>query len=200
MERSPPTVQLRVADASLADVAEGRARISREEFDALALTPGSLVRIRGEAPILADAYPAGAEDDGLGLIRLDGTQRHRLRVSLGDTVEVARYDAADAVKIRCRAIGSSRALDVSPYDVHAALLNHMVTRGDTFSISPSRRDFEARVSLLGLSVVDVVGSSAGAHAALVRVVETHPSGVVRVVSETEIEIAHAGESDDESEA
>ena len=194
------TIQLRVADASLPDIAEGRARISSDTFRALGLSPGSLVTIRGAQPILADAYPAGIEDDGLGLVRLDGTQRLRLRVSLGDQVEVSRYDAANAARVRCVALGSSRALELSPYDVRAALLNKTITRGDTFSVSPARRDFEARVSVLGLNLVDVVGSSAGAHAALLRIVDTVPSGAVRVVAETEIDVVRAGEPGDDQDA
>jgi transitional endoplasmic reticulum ATPase len=194
-----PMVVLRVADSGIGDVAEGRARISRDQFAALGLTAGALIRISAAEKILADAYPAGAEDDGLSLVRLDGTQRHRLQVRIGDMVDVRPYESANAKVVRCVALGSNRALDVSPYDVHSALVGQTVTRGDTFSISPARRDFEASVSLLGLSVVDVVGSSAGAHAALIRVAETTPPGAVRIVAETEIEILRGGDSDSGAE-
>jgi hypothetical protein len=190
------TRRLRVGDAELADIGEGRARISRQAFNALRLKQGSLVRIMGKHPILAAAHTAGAEDDELDLVRLDGTQRHRLQVQIGDTVEVRRYDARDAKRIRCVTLGSSRALEVSPYDVRSALANQTITVGDTISVSPARRDFQAQVSLLGLNVVEVVGSSTGAHAALIRVVETVPPGPVRVSEETEIELLPASQIDD----
>jgi transitional endoplasmic reticulum ATPase len=196
MDWNAPSLLLHVGDARLEDIAEGRARISRQAFDALNLRRGNLVQIIGKHPILASALPAGIEDDELDLVRLDGTQRRKLLVDIGETVEVRRYDAKPAERIRCVTLGSSRALDISPYDIRSALVDQMVTTGESFSVSPARRDFQAQVSLLGVDLVGVVGSSAGAHAALIRVIETVPSGIVRITTETEIELLPVAEVDD----
>jgi transitional endoplasmic reticulum ATPase len=188
------SVRLRVGDAKLEDVAEGRARVSAYVFRTLQLKQGDLVQVAGKSRILAAALPTGPEDEGLDLIRLDGTQRVKLGVDVGETVEVRRYDARAAQRVRLVAIGSRRALEVSPPEIRATLAEKSVIVGDTFAVAPDRRDFQAEVSVLGLRLVEFTGSSAGPNAVLVRVVETSPPGVVRVTDETEIEITPADET------
>ena len=191
--------RMRVADAKLEDVAEGRARLSSESFSALRLKRGDRVQISGAARILAAALPAGPEDDGLDLVRLDGTQRRKIGVRVGETVEVKRFDPKSAERVRLIAVGNNRALEMSPHEIRATLAEQSVVVGDTFSVAPERRDFQAEVSVLGLRLVEFTGSSAGPNAVLVRVVETSPPGVVRVTDETEIEITPADESDESSD-
>ena len=185
--------RLRVADAKLEDVAEGRARLSRESFSALRLKRGDRVQIAAAGHILAAALPAGPEDDGLDLVRLDGTQRRKIGVQVGETVEVKRYDPKSAEHVRLIAVGDNRALELSPHEIRATLAEQSVVVGDTFAVAPDRRDFQAEVSVLGLRLVEFTGSSAGPNAALVKVVETSPAGVVRVTDETEIELVPAAE-------
>lgn len=189
-------VRLHVGDAKLEDVAEGRARISRESFDALHLSVDDVVRLTGPRTLLARAHLAGVEDDGLELVRIDGSQRRALGVGLGDVVTVEVYHAAAAERVRLVALGSARALELSAYDVRAALGNRPIEAGETIIVAPARRDFEVNVSVLGLSLVDVVGSSSGAHAALLRVVETSPHGLVRLTADTIIDILPPGDVDE----
>ena len=196
MERRELGIRLRVGDASLEDVAEERARISREAFDALGLEPEDIVRIIGQHSVLARAHLAGVEDDGLGLVRLDGGQRRTLRVSLGELVTVLPYAVAAARRLRVAVLGSARSVELSSYDLRSALRNRPITTGESLMIAPARRDFQANVSVLGLSLVDVVGSSSGAHAVLIRVIETDPPGVVRLADDTEIEFLPAGDVDE----
>jgi transitional endoplasmic reticulum ATPase len=194
MTGSTESVRLRVGDAKLEDVAEGRARLSPHIFRTLRLKQGDMVQVGGKKHILAAALPAGAEDEGLDLIRLDGTQRLKLGVHVGDTVEVQRYDARAAQRVRLVTLGNSRALEMAPHEIRATLAEKSVIVGDTFSVAPDRRDFQAEVSVLGLRLVEFTGSSAGPNAVLVRVVETSPPGVVRITDETEIEVIPAAES------
>ena len=196
MRGSKLGVRLHVADAKLEDVAEGRARISRESFDALQLSVDGLVKIVGQTSLLARSHLAGVEDDGLELVRLDGSQRRDLGVRLGDIVEVRRYEATPARRVRLIALGSARSLELSPYDIRAALGTRPIVVGETLTVAPTRRDFEANVSVLGLSLVGVVGSSSGAHAAIVRVLETFPSGVVCLTDDTVIELLPPGDVDE----
>src|SRR5919202_272318 len=124
------SIRLRVADAQLEDVAEGRARLSRDVFDALRLKRGELVQIAGPQKVLASAFPAGPEDDGLNLVRLDGTIRRRLAVDIGEAVEVRRYDPRVAKRVRLVAIGDSRALgELTPEDVRATLAEQTIIVG-----------------------------------------------------------------------
>jgi transitional endoplasmic reticulum ATPase len=189
-------IRLRVGDAKLEDVAEGRARISQDVFRILRLKPGDMVRITGAHNILATAYPADSEDDGLKLLRIDGSLRRKAGVDLGGTVEVRRHEERGAERVKILALGNSNTICVSPEDVRAALAEKPVIAGDELLVAPNRRDFQAEVSILGLSLVGVVGSSAGADATLLRVIETTPGGVVHVTDDTYIEFLLPGEEAD----
>ena len=123
----------------------------------------------------------------------------KLGVNVGEMVDVRRYDARTAKRVRLMSIGNSRALQMAPEEIRATLTDKSVIVGDTFAVAPERRDFQAEVSVLGLRLVEFTGSSAGPNAVLVRVVETSPPGVVRVTDETEIEITPADESDGSSD-
>ena len=189
-------IRLHVGDAKLEDVAEGRARISRDSFDALLLSVDDVVRVVGARTLLARAHIAGVEDDGLQLVRLDGSQRRTLGVQLGGVVQVSRFEAMRAEHVRLVAIGSRRSLELSPYDIRAALGERPITTGETVIVAPARRDFEAHVSVLGINLVGLVGSSSGAHGATLRVVETSPQGLVHLTEDTIIDILPPGDIDE----
>jgi transitional endoplasmic reticulum ATPase len=185
-------VRLRVGDARLEDVAEGRARLSRELFPALGLKRGDRVRVTGEHSILATALPADPEDDGLELVRLDGTQRRKVGVAVGGTVEVQRYDVRPASKVQLVAVGDSDRIELSPEDTRRALAEAPIIAGDTVGVTPRKREFYARVNVLGLSVADIEGASSECGSVLFHVVSTTPPGVVRVTEHTEIEFLPTG--------
>src|SRR5215216_2225186 len=108
METSGRTLRLTVADAALGDVTTGRARLSRHLFEALDLEAGDLIRIQrpdpGARAILATVVPA--EDEGLDLVRIDGAQRRRAGVRVGDVVEVERHQLPAASFVRVMTVGT----------------------------------------------------------------------------------------------
>lgn len=185
-------VRLIVGDHRLQDIGEAVARLSDKGIAALALKPGDRVEVTGTSKLVALALPAGPEDDGLDLIRLDGTQRRQLGVRLGERVEVRRHALADATHIQLIAIGDLRSVDLSPEEIRRALGEGPVAVGDTLTVTPNGRVFEASVSLLGIELASVAGSSSDTHAAVLRVVATRPEGVVEVTPATEIEVVQAG--------
>jgi transitional endoplasmic reticulum ATPase len=195
MKGHEESVRLRVGDARLEDVAEGRARLGRKAFAALPLKQGDVVRIAGESSILATALPAAPEDDGLDLVRLDGTQRRRLGVKVGDTVEVRHYDVKPASRIRIVTVGDGGRLELSPDDIRGVLVKQPLMAGDTIAATPRQREFYARVSVLGLNLAEVEGASSECGSVILRVVSTTPSGIVRVTENTEIERVPAGGED-----
>src|SRR3989337_2341178 len=81
-------VPLTVGDARLRDVGEGIARLSNAAIAKLALRPGDRILIRAQSDLIVQALPAGPEDDGLDLIRLDASERRQLGVDIGDAVDV----------------------------------------------------------------------------------------------------------------
>jgi transitional endoplasmic reticulum ATPase len=185
-------LRAQVGAAGFDDVGEPRARLSRTTFAALGLEEGEPVRLSaGHESALLRAYPAGPEDDGLDLVRLDDAQRRRLGVGVGETVQVERYEGRTATRIRLVALGDLPRVDIELDEVRRALAERPVTVGDTILVSPGRRVFDAQLNLLGLTLGGITGSLASTDDVLLRVADTLPSGVVRVSDATQIEIVHA---------
>jgi hypothetical protein len=189
-QRDPVTVK--VAAAGLEDVAEPRARVSRTLLEALGLKVGAPVRlVAGERSVLLHAHAAGLEDDGLSLVRLDGTQRHRLGVEVGDTATLERYDGRRAKRVRLVALGDLAEADLPMDELRRALAERPVVVGDTVKVTPTRKTFDAQVNVLGLTLAGVTGAVNDAEGVMLRVSETTPDGVVTVDDATAIEIGQA---------
>lgn len=179
-------LRLKIGDAPLSDVGEGRARVSRHLMEALDLDEGEMLRILGPHPILARAATSERDDDGLDIIRLDATQRRRAGLAVGDLVEAERHDVPPARRIRVMIVGHGEPEDLSLRDLRTELSTQPVMVGDTVAAAPRRSRFDAQVNILGLTVAEVKGSSTECGAMLARVLETDPPGIVQVSNETEI--------------
>lgn len=196
MQRPESPVRLQVADARLEDVGEGRARVSSDLLAAVAAAEGDpIVLIGRSAELEARVAASGPEDDGLRVVRLDGGQRHRLGVELGDEIEGRVREIPIAAELRLVLLGTSGDHALSSEYLHESLDGHAVAVGETVAITPDRRQFEAEVSVLGLSIAGIAGSSTDTDGALARVVATDPSGPVRVDEHTRIELDHAADDD-----
>ena len=191
-------LRLKVGDATLDDVGEARARISRHLMDALDLHEGELLRVYGAHPILVSVETSAPADEGLDVIRLDSTQRRKAGVEIGEVVEAERHEIPLATRIRLMLVGQTGDYAPSAEDLRPELAAQPVMTGDTVTVAPKRNSFDAQVSVLGVTVAEVVGSSAECGAMLARVVETDPTGVVKVTDETTIELESGGEADTET--
>ena len=189
-------LRLRVADASLDDVGEGRARLSHHLMDALDLEEGDFLRIQGTHSILVRVLAGAADDEGLAVVRLDATQRQKAGVQVGSIVEAERYDIPAASLVRVILVGASGAYEPTPDDLRPPLCEQPVMIGDSISIAPRRTEFEAQVNLLGLTVAEVLGSSTECGAIMARIVETVPGGVVQVDDGTELRVETGVSSSD----
>jgi len=77
------SVQLKVAEAKQQrDVGRSIARIDSETMKTLGVTVGDVVQITGKKVTAAKAWPAYPEDQGLGLLRIDGFIRKNSGVSI----------------------------------------------------------------------------------------------------------------------
>jgi hypothetical protein len=193
------SMTVRVAAAGLEEVGEPRARVSRTLLQAMGLKAGAPVRLvaRGKA-VLLHAHPAGLEDDGLSVVRIDGTQRRRLGVEVGDSAVLERYDGRTAMRVRLVALGQLADADLPMNEIRQALAERPVVVGDTIRVTPTRKTFDAEVNLLGLTLAGVSGAVHDAEGVVLRVAETWPAGVVAVDEATAIEIAQAGSDGDDT--
>jgi hypothetical protein len=181
-----------VAAAGLQDVGEPRARLSRTLLKALKLQDGAHVRlVAGERTVLLNAAGGGVEDDGLDVVRLDGAQRRKLGVEVGDSIIVEPYEGRRATRVCLVALGRIEEADLPLTEIREALAKRPVVVGDTVKVTPTRKTFDAQVNVLGLTVAGVTGSVNDADGVMLRVSETTPTGVVTVDEETRLDVRHA---------
>jgi transitional endoplasmic reticulum ATPase len=136
-----------------------------DTMKSLNVTVGDVVEIEGKKPTAAKAWPAYPEDQGMGLIRIDGFIRKNCSVSINEyvTVKKAKADYATSVKLAPIDIRISVDNDFIRF-VKDRLIDRPATRGDTILIM-----------MLGHSVPFMV-------------VNTRPSGIVKISTTTEITI------------
>lgn len=181
-----------VAAAGLHDVGEPQARLSRTLLKTLNLDDGAHIRlVAGDQSILLKAVGGGAEDDGLDVVRLDGAQRRKLGVEVGDTVVVEPYEGRRAERICLIALGRIDEADLPVKEIRDALAERPVIVGDTVKVTPTRKTFDAQLNVLGLTVAGVTGEVNDADGVMLRVSETMPPGVVTVDDATQLDVRHA---------
>ena len=185
-------VRVHVAAAGIEDVGEPRARLSRTVLESLGLQEGAHIRlIAGEHSVLLHAYQGGAEDDGLDVVRLDGSLRRSLRVRVGDSVVVEPFNGRRAERVSLVAVGNIATANLPLDEIRDALAERPVVVGDTIKVTPTRKTFGAEVNVLGLTLAGVTGEVNDADGVMLRVFETTPPGVVEVDEATQIDLRHA---------
>ena len=160
------SVQLKVAEAKQQrDVGRSIARIDSETMKTLGVTVGDVVQITGKKVTAAKAWPAYPEDQGLGLLRIDGFIRKNSGVSINEFVSVEKAEAEYATSIKLAPVDIRISVD-SDFTrfVKDRLIDRPATRGDTLLIM-----------MLGHSVPFLV-------------VNTRPSGIVKISPTSEITI------------
>lgn len=154
--------ELKVAEAVQNDVGRGIARIDTRSRDVLGISTGDIIEIIGKKSTGAIVWRAYAEDEGLGIIRMDGILRQNAEISLGDKVKVRKAVVHDAKKVVFAPTQAIR-FSVGFGDfIRRRLLGRPVTAGDRI-------------------VVGVLGTTLP-----FTVSQTIPSGITRIIDYTEI--------------
>src|SRR5881409_3630179 len=99
MAINPKDVQVRVADAKQRDIGHGKIRIDNETMRKLAITAGDFIEVRGKRTSIAIAWPAYAEDEGQGIVRMDGLLRRNAGVALNEYITVKKAEVKDSQTI-----------------------------------------------------------------------------------------------------
>lgn len=98
--RSNPGVELKVARAHhQSEVGLGRARIDTMTRKQLGLDVGEIIEIIGPKRTAAKVFRASHEDEGKGIIRIDGMIRGNSGVSIGEKVLIRRAEVSGGAKI-----------------------------------------------------------------------------------------------------
>src|SRR4030042_2194830 len=98
-KKQPEGLTLRVARAHhQAEVGLGRARMDTATRKARGTEVGEIIEISGKKKTAAKIFRAAHEDEGLGIIRIDGMIRQNAGISIGEKVVVSKAAAGTALK------------------------------------------------------------------------------------------------------
>ena len=158
-------VQLRVLDARQRDVARGIARIDQVTMQKLGVSAGDVIEIIGKRSTSAIAWPAYSEDQGRGIIRMDGFVRKNAGVSINEYVIVRKANVRNATSITLAPVDMRLSVDEDFMNfVKNRLMERTFVEGDT-----------TLIMMLG-------------HPIQFNVTKTRPAGIVRMTYDTRLTI------------
>lgn len=162
MEKPKKALQLVVQDPDPSHVGRNIVTLDRKSKDELGVTSGDIVEIEGAKKTAAVIWPARAEDEGKGIVRMDNLIRHNAGVGLGEKIIVRKAAYQEAKKVILAPTQEVRIV-ASGYDriLKKNFIGRPLTKGDNVWIS-------------------VFGSGF-----VYTVVDTQPRGVVKVTDFTQ---------------
>ncbi len=156
---------MKVAEARQRDIGRKIARVDSIGMKELELSPGDLIEITGRRSTVAIVWPPYKEDDGQGIIRIDGEIRRNAGTSVGEYVRISKTTAKPATKIVLAPFEPLPFVGDFGRIVRGQLLNMPVAKGDIIV-----------VPVLGMGVE-------------LKVSSTNPSPIVMVTEGTVVEIS-----------
>ena len=171
-KKQPEGVTLRVARAHhQSEVGLGRARIDSVTRKLLGADVGEIIEITGKKKTAAKVFRAAHEDEGQGIVRIDGMIRGNAGVSIGEKVVVLKAIAQNATKVivapkipQGKRVRFGQGVEGL---FKKGLLNRAIVKGDEIIIP--------NIALMGGFLPFVV-------------VSTTPSGIVQVNDFTELAV------------
>ena len=104
-------ISLKVVESYTRDVGRGVARIDYQSMDALGLSTGDIIEIKGKKISVAKALPLYPADENKKLIRCDGLGRTNSGIAIGDSVIIKKVKALAAEKVIVDALDPIPPLD-----------------------------------------------------------------------------------------
>lgn len=167
-------IELKVAESHQRDVDRKIARIDPETYNKLGIISGNIISITGKRTTYTIAWPAYPEDEGMGIIRVDGTTRENAGISIGDKVKVKKALKISSAKKILLSPSQPIKFDSSFVDyVRQILVGFPFTKGDKF-----------RLDILGSRLIFTVVSCSPSEPAIVGIdtivdIKEVPSEVVK---------------------
>ncbi|GAA0457299.1 CDC48 family AAA ATPase [Halococcus dombrowskii] len=156
------------------DAGRGLAAVDRAAMDELDLENGDYILIEGsEGRAIARVWPGYPDDQGQGVIRIDGQLRSEAQVGIDDRVSVEKAEVKPAQSVTVALPQNLRIRgNIGPY-VQDKLSGQALTQGQTIPFSLGFGPF----------------SGGSGQRIPLRIAETNPDGTVIVAENTDIEIS-----------
>ncbi|WP_461462089.1 CDC48 family AAA ATPase [Methanobrevibacter sp.] len=179
------TPTLKVAEAlSQRDIGQGIVRIDPNAMAELGLEEGDLIEIKGSKTTAATVV-SSQSDIGLGIIRMDGTIRKNSGASIGEEIEVKKASVKIAKKVVLAPTENNVKIQG---DIRGLFLNKVMTKGDIVGsgIKPPMMQNQGGNPFDDMfnNFMDISPMGELKFA----VVSTHPTGVVKVGPNTQIDL------------
>ena len=127
-------IVVKVAEARSRDVGRGIARIDPVIFEKMGLMPGDTILIEGKKKTAAMVMRGYPEDEGSGLIRIDGYTRRNAGVGIDDKVTIKKVSATPATQVTFAPTQPLRLMGGEEY-LKNLLEGRVITRGDVITLN-----------------------------------------------------------------
>jgi len=158
-------VSLRVAEARQRDIGRRIARVDNFAIRELELSPGDTIEITSKRSTVAIVWPPYKEDEGMGIIRIDGEIRRNIGATVGDYVKVSKAVVKPATRVILAPFEPLPFVGDFSRIVRSQLMNMPLAKGDVIV-----------VPILGMGIE-------------LKVTSTSPSQYVMVVESTVVEVS-----------
>jgi transitional endoplasmic reticulum ATPase len=167
-------MKLTVKPLKQKDAGRGLAAVDRAAMEELGLENGDYIVLESdEARAVARVWPGYPEDQGQGVIRIDGRLRQEANVGIDDRVTVEKADIKPATSVTVALPQNLRVSgNIAPY-IRDKLSGRPVTKGQSVPFS------------LGLGGI----GGGGRQQVPVKIAGTDPSGTVVITDSTEINVS-----------
>ena len=125
---------VRVAEARSRDVGRGIARIDPVIYEKMGLMPGDTIMIEGTKSTAATVMRGYPEDEGTGVIRIDGHTRRNAGVGIDDKVKIRKVSATPASQVTFAPTQPLKIMGGEEY-LRELLEGRVITRGDVITIN-----------------------------------------------------------------
>ncbi|TLX78737.1 MAG: AAA family ATPase, partial [Thaumarchaeota archaeon] len=92
-------ISLKILEAYSRDVGRSVARVDSDSMNALGVSAGDILEIKGKRKSVAKVLPLYPSDERNGIIRVDGLVRSNTGVTIGDTVTLRKIKTVAAETI-----------------------------------------------------------------------------------------------------
>ncbi len=127
-------IVVKVAEARSRDVGRGIARIDPVIFEKMNLMPGDAILIEGKKRTAAMVMRGYPEDEGTGIIRIDGYTRRNAGVGIDDKVKIKKVTTIPAQQVTFAPTQPLRIMGGEEY-LKNLLEGRVITRGDVITIN-----------------------------------------------------------------
>ncbi len=184
-------VSLKVGElTSREEFGKGIARLDSKIMKDLNVSEGDIIEIEGKKKTGVLAVRSYPEDVGSSLVRMDGLVRRNAGTSVGENVKIRKAEPKPAEKVTLAPAQKGVALHISPNLLKKNLYMRPASKGDVIVPTSVRSDRRGSLfeDFFGEDIFSNMMPGVGGTETRLMVVSTKPKGIVKIDSQTTIDL------------